>query len=262
MSVHEQFSEDLALYALGALTGPDREVLEQHLATCPGCRNELDQLRGDMALLSMSVTGPRPPQRARQRLLDAIAREPHGVSAPAVAESRRAFNWWGALGWVMAAGLLLAVIQGRNENSKLRTSIDTLGKMLQQQTTDLADAKRVVDTITTPEAQRVVLVAAKAPPQPQGKAFYLRDKNSLIFVANSLPALAPKKIYELWLIPKNGAAPIPAGLFKPDANGSATVVNPPLPAGVEAKNFVVTLESESGAHDAPHGSAVMAGTGL
>jgi anti-sigma-K factor RskA len=261
MSVHEQFAEDLALYALGALTGPDREALEQHLATCPGCRNELDQLRGDMALLAMSVSGPRPPQRARERLVDAVAREPRGVSAPA-AGSRRGFNWWGALGWAMAAGLLFAVIQARNENSKLRTSVDTLGKMIQQQTSDLADAKRVVDTITAPEAQKVVLVAAKTPPQPQGKAFYLRDRSSLIFVANNLPPLAPEKIYELWLIPKSGAAPIAAGLFKPDANGSATVVNPPLPAGVEAKNFLVTLEPDSGNHDAPRGSVVMGGAGL
>jgi len=107
----------------------------------------------------------------------------------------------------------------------------------------------------------VVLVVGKTPPQPQGKAFYLRDKSGLIFVANNLPPLAPEKVYELWLIPTTGA-PIAAGLFRPDAHGSATVVNPPLPAGVAAKAFAVTLEAESGPHDAPRGTAVMAGSGL
>jgi anti-sigma-K factor RskA len=259
MSAHQQFDEDLSLYALGALGGEERTVLEKHLETCASCRQELEQLRGDMALLATSIIGPKPPQRSRQRLMDAIAKEPRGLSAPG-REERRGWNLWGALGWVAAAAMLLAVFQTRGENSRLRASVAMLGSLVRQQTSDLEDAKRVYETITAPEAQHVVLVAAKTPPQPQGKAFYLREKSGLIFVANNLPPLAPEKIYELWLIPKAGA-PIPAGLFKPDAHGSATVVNPPLPPGVEAKTFAVTLEAESGPHDAPRGTAVMQGAG-
>jgi hypothetical protein len=157
--------------------------------------------------------------------------------------------------------MLFAVFQTRGENSKLRESVATLGSLVRQQTSDLENAKRVVETITAPEAQKVVLVAGKTPPQPQGKAFYLREKSGLIFVANNLPPLAPEKVYELWLIPTTGA-PIAAGLFRPDAHGSVTVVNPPLPAGVAAKAFAVTLEAEGGPHDAPRGTAVMAGSGL
>lgn len=270
MSGHEQFGEDLSLYALGALEGEERTVLEKHLETCASCREELAALRGDLAVLSTSVVGPKPPQRARQRLMEAIAKEPRaaavtGREVPAerlgAREPRRGWAWFGGLGWVAAAILFLIAFQTRNENAKLRNSVSALGSLIGQQTSELADAKRVVDAITAPEAQKVVLVAAKTPPQPQGKAFYLREKSSLIFVANNLPALAPERIYELWLIPKSGA-PIAAGLFKPDAHGSATVVNPPLPPGVEAKTFVVTLEAADAPHDAPHGTAVMSGVGI
>ena len=52
MSAHEQFAEDLALHALGALQGEERTALEKHLDTCSACRLELDQLRGDMALMA------------------------------------------------------------------------------------------------------------------------------------------------------------------------------------------------------------------
>jgi anti-sigma-K factor RskA len=266
MSGHEQYGEDLALYALGVLEGDERAALEKHLETCAGCREELAALRGDMAVLSTSVVGPKPPQRSRQRLMEAIAKEPR--SAPASASdthgrnARPGWSWWNALGWLAAAAMLLLALRMRNENDHLRDSIATLGSLVKHQTGELENAKRVVETITAPEAQKVVLVAGKTPPQPQGKAFYLRDKSSLIFVANNLPALAPDKIYELWLFPANGGAPIAAGLFKPDAHGSATVVNPPLPAGVEAKNFAVTLEPESGSHEAPRGTAVMAGVGI
>jgi anti-sigma-K factor RskA len=99
----------------------------------------------------------------------------------------------------------------------------------------------------------------KTPPQPQGKAFYLRNRSNLLFVANNMPALPPRKAYELWLIPAQGA-PIPAGVFKPDAHGSATVVNPPLPAGTEAKAFAVTVENEAGA-STPTMPIMMMGTG-
>jgi anti-sigma-K factor RskA len=256
MSEHEQFAEDLALHALGTLGGDERVALERHLDTCSACRLELDQLRGDMALMAMATAGPKPPQRSRQRLLDAVAKEPR---VPSIVPARARFNWWAALGWAAAAAMFLVVVQLRRENFGLRESVTRLGQLTGQQTIELANAQRVMDTLTAAETQAVTLVAAKGPPQPQGKAFYLKNRSGLVFVANNLPPLPPDKIYELWLIPPGGA-PIPAGLFKPDARGNATVVNPAgLPAGVEAKMFAVTLESASGPHDAPHGTGVMAG---
>ena len=87
MSAHEQFGEDLALYALNALEGEERATLEKHLATCAACRLELEELRGDGALLAMSTMGPRPPARAKQRLMDAVAKE--SVESPTLAQSAR-----------------------------------------------------------------------------------------------------------------------------------------------------------------------------
>ena len=155
--------------------------------------------------------------------------------------------------------MFVVVVQLRRENFGLRESVNKLAQLTSQQTIEVANAQRVMDTLTASDTQAVTLVAAKGPPQPQGKAFYLKNKSGLVFVANNMPQLPPDKIYELWLIPP-GAAPIPAGLFKPDARGNAAIVNPPgLPAGVEAKTFAVTLESASGPHDAPHGTGVMQG---
>src|ERR1700689_5169675 len=113
MSVHEQFAEDLALYALNALEGEDRATLEKHLATCSECRLELEQLRGDGALLALSTIGPKPPVRARQRLLDAVAKEAAPTlsqktrkdGAPTVIAPRR--SWWGALGWAATAAVIV-----------------------------------------------------------------------------------------------------------------------------------------------------------
>jgi anti-sigma-K factor RskA len=263
MSGHEQFAEDLALYALNTLEGEDRVNLEKHLATCSACRLELEQLRGDGAVLALSTLGPRPPQRARQRLLDAVAKEA-AASPTSRAQNAREMGhprsaWWGWLGWAATAAVIVFAASLWKENSALKQSLASASEKAAQSTRELEDLRRIAAPLIEPEAQRITVVAMKAPPQPQGKAFYLRNRSSLLFVANNMPALPSQKAYELWLIPMQGA-PIPAGMFKPDAHGSATVVNPPLPAGMEAKAFAITVENEAGA-TTPTMPIVMMGTG-
>jgi anti-sigma-K factor RskA len=239
MSVHEQFAEDLALSALGVLQGDERVALEKHLEGCAACRCELEQLRGDMALMALSTAGPAPPRRTRQRLLEAVAREPRRAAAPA----RQ--GWWTLVPWVAAAALAVGLVAMLLQNSDLQRRVGGLQNQSAQQQAELRRAREVVSTLTATDAMRVTLVTAKTPPQPQGKAIYVRDRSSLIFLASNFRALPAQKVYELWLIPINGA-PIPAGIFKPDAHGSATLINPPLPTGVEAKAFAITVEPESG----------------
>jgi anti-sigma-K factor RskA len=259
MSVHEQFADDLALYALGSLSGDERVTLEKHLEQCASCRREVELLRGDLSLLSMTACGPKPPARARQRLMSEIAAE---TKRPAVASApTRTRSWWGVLGWAAAAAMALLCIGLLRQNSSLQADVASLRAQFGSQQAELQQTKEVISTLLDPEAQKIELVAVGSKPQPRGKAIYQHRNRGLIFLASSLPPLPPEKIYELWLFPANGGPPIAAGLFKPDARGSATIVNPPLPEGVEAKNFAVTLEPESGSHEAPRGTPVIVGVG-
>lgn len=269
MSTHEQFAEDMTLYALGSLGGAERQALEKHLEECPSCRRELELLRGDCGMLALSTAGPKPPARARQRLMSAIANEPRLPAATPAIEQRHRSRWtnfgWPALGWATAAVLVLVCIGLLRQNSTLQRDEATLRARFQAQLGDqgskLEHANEVLATLLDPEATKIELVAVGNKPQPRGKAIYQRRNRNLIFFASNLPPLPAEKVYELWLFPANGGAPIAAGLFKPDAGGSATVVNPPLPEGVEAKNFVVTLEPESGSHESPRGTPVIVGVG-
>src|ERR1700735_5723636 len=124
MSEHEQYDEDLALCALDALRGDDRAKLDQHLTACGSCRLELERLRADTPLLAMSAMGPSPPQRARQRLLDAVAREARAPLAHDVA--RR--PWWGWLGWAATAGVIGFALSLWQENHGLRADLGS-GKL-------------------------------------------------------------------------------------------------------------------------------------
>ncbi len=230
--------------------------LDAHLAACAACRLELEQLRGDTALLALSAAGARPPQRARQRLLNAVAREPR---VPRLVQTQPRRSWWGVLGWAATAAVVIFALSLWRENSTLKATLASASSQSARSARELEELRRIAAPIIAPEAQHVTLVAAKTPPQPQGKAFYLRNRSSLVFLANNMPPLPPQKAYELWLIPTSGS-PIPAGVFKPDAHGSASVVNPPLPAGVEAKAFAITIENEAGA-TTPTMPIVMMGAG-
>lgn len=254
MSVHEQFAEDLALHALGCLEGDEKMALEKHLEECAFCRRELEALRGDAALLALTTSGPRPPARAKVRLMDAIAKE------PGTQPVRQRSQWWGAFGWAAAAAMLVVVAIVWNQNAQLKKTLEQGETLNAQQRLELEEARRVVDTLTANDAKQVSVLPVKYKnPPPEGKAIYSRERNGLIFIASNLLPLRPQKTYELWLIPTQGA-PIPAGLFKPDARGGAIVVNPPLPAGVEAKAFAITVEPEQGS-TTPTMPIIMMGAG-
>ena len=255
MSVHQQFAEDLSLYALGALQADERQAVEKHLDDCSACREEVEKLQGDFALLAFSVGGPKPPARSRSRLTAAIAKEPR--RAPIRARSRGA--WWNMLGWAAALAVLLMGVSLRHQNSDLRRHLAELESSSSRQEQQLLEAKQLLATLTSPDAEQFTLVAGKTPPQPQGKVIYVRGSGTLVFLASNLLAIPPQKTYELWLIPTSGA-PIPAGLFKPNARGAAAVIRPPLPTGVEAKAFAITIEPEAGS-SAPTSQPVMVGTG-
>ena len=241
MTVHEQFAEDLALYALGSLEGDERTSLEKHLEGCASCRRELEQLRGDAALLALTTAGPKPPVRARSRLMDAIAEEPRAERTKAVGQ------WWGILGWLVAAAMLVVAVTLSRQNTHLSSTVVKLTGEVERQRADSEQARRIAELLKAPDASsyEVLPVKMNTPPPPAGKAIFSPKRNTLVFMASNLNPLPPTKAYELWLIPKQGA-PIPAGVFKPDARGSAIVVNPPLPAGVEAAAFAITIEPEQG----------------
>ncbi len=247
MAVHEQFADDLALYALEALDGAQRTAVEQHVESCASCRRELESLRGDMALLALSTSGPHPPQRSRDRLMQAIAAEkPKAVPASTAVSSGA---WFGRLGWMAAAFVLFAgallMNDAREKNAVLQREVAGLQTKTAAQNAELQRVRDSFAAFTGPGAQPVTLVLAKDHPQPQGKAVYVQSSGKLLFVASNLPALPDDRAYELWLLPSEGN-PVPAGVFRPDNKGSGVVVNPPLAAGVSAKGFAITVEPKEG----------------
>jgi anti-sigma-K factor RskA len=244
MKDHAQFAEDLALYAMGALDNQACPELQAHLGTCGECRRELEALRADMALLALSASGPQPPQRSRQRLMEAFAAKPREAqrAAPPPAPARPWPRW---LFWApLAACLLLAfhTVFLWQAHQRAHRDYDKLQAELQQERNLNTHAKAVWDMINSPTVQRMTLVSAKKLPAPQVKTFYEKTSGHVLLLAGNLEPIPDDKVYELWLMPAGGGDPMPCGTFRVESDGSAMMLHSMESEGIEAKAFAITVE--------------------
>ena len=276
--------EDLPLIALQFL--PEQEMAEAltHLEHCEICREEIARYQGDLATYAMTSEMHSPPALARERLMRRVAKEkkvipiersqarPQAVAAdreePILASRRgsmfdtetyeeprrssRAAGFVAWSGWAIAAGVAVVAGLQFHQRQLLQNDINDMSAKLTASAAESAKAQDTLKTLTDQGALQVTLnipppEGVPAPHLPEGHVAYLADKGSLVFVASNLLQLQPYKTYELWVLPtEKGRDPIPAGTFKPDERGSASVVMPELPKGVAAKGFGVTIEDDGG----------------
>ncbi len=275
-------NDDLVLFAMQLLSREETALALAHIEQCPECRHELAQIQGDLAIYALTVDVQSPPADARERLLKQVAQEKKIIPIDSAQErtaelpipsfggrrslieddlpqrsfAGKVFPW---LGWALAAGLAVTAGDFYLQRTALQGSIAEQKDQIAQLTVDAVTAHEVMETLTDRSAMRVTLTKAQTAPAAQARATYIADKGTLIFQANNMDPLQPAKVYELWLIPANGSSPIPAGTFHPDERGYASVIMPPLPKGVAAKAFGVTIENEGGSQT-PTLPIVMVGT--
>jgi hypothetical protein len=245
--------EDLGLYAMQALSPEEALAVRTHLAECALCRAELAEISGDLALVALSVEQHPVPEGARQRFLNRISADSAATTQQAIEllaaqeaprRSTRTTAIW--LPWAAVAALVIAVVSLNMKIASLKEQLSEQSSAALKMEAETSHAQQVLDVLTAPKAQRATLTASKVPAVPTGRAVYLADRGALVLQASNLEHLPEGKTYELWVVPANGASPIPAGLFRPDATGSASLVLPPLPKGIPAKAFAITIERAEG----------------
>ncbi len=261
--------EDLALYAMHLLPEHEAAAIEQHLTECEACSDSVAELRGDLVVLAMTSELHSPPAALKQRLMTQVGREKKivpmdkAVNAQAgsplatrllvddnyVATSSsgaKILPWVSWIGWAIAAGLTVTVVNLYHERDDLQAAVAKQASEMQSLAADAQRGRALIQTLTDQDAMRVTLNQTPTKAAPQGRTVYLPEKGSLIFTASNLDPLQPYKTYELWLIPADGKDPIPAGTFRPDLRGNASLIMPSIPKGVVAKAFGITIEDEGG----------------
>ncbi len=280
-------ADNLYLFALQFLQEPEMRSAATHLKECAVCRAQLGEVQGELVAYALTAETQTPPSQARERLLRQVAeekkeipadpveeqREPllyprnsrmYLMDAPEEKEPRRAAPLMAWLGWGVVA--CLAVVTGIqvDQRQMVQQDLDVAMAQLSQSQQQNGRAEQVLQTLRDPSAMQVAMhlpLSATAPPKldPEAHVIYLARTGALLFMADHLDPLQSGTTYELWLLPAQAGQPaISAGLFKPDSNGNASVVMPPLPKGVAAKGFGVTVEKEGGSQT-PTAPIILAG---
>ena len=152
------------------------------------------------------------------------------------------------VGWAVAAGLAVTAYDYYHKSESLEDQVAFANATATRATATSAKAQAVLETMRSGAAQRFLLTRQNTQPVASARVTYLAESGSLVFQGSNLDPLPPYKTYELWLIPVGqGRQPIPAGTFKPDDRGFASVILPELPKGVVAGTFGVTMEDDGGA---------------
>jgi hypothetical protein len=286
MSIANHLSQDdLLLFALQFLPEEQMLGAQEHLLECEDCRRQVSFVQGDLASYAMTAESHAVPAGARERFLRSVAKEKRAVSGVAPAASpvraearpslvavpppeangnfstrrifsmedvpvRKRMGFGGWAGWAIAAVAIAAAGLEYQQNKDAKDQLAEVQSKYTQTAENASKASVVLEALTDASAKQVALhlpLGSKPTVFPEGHASYLAKKGSVVFVANNLDQLQANTTYELWLIPAGpNAKPIPAGTFKPDTYGRASLVTSGLPVGVDAGAFGVTIEPEGG----------------
>ena len=196
---------------MDAISGPDRERFERHLAGCAECAQEIASLREATALLGTAAAEPMP-AGLKERVMAAAAatrQQPPADEAagrPGTGRAHgRAARWVRSLAWpgrlALGAGaaaaavvLAAAVVFGVSN-----------GSMRQQLGQAQASSQQIAVVLT---AQDAVMMSGQVTGGGTAAIVMSHSRDALVFTARGLPALPGSRGYELWLVGPAGARPV------------------------------------------------------
>jgi anti-sigma-K factor RskA len=255
---HSQ-QEELELFALGALPEAEATAVRLHVASCAACSKALAEARGHAALLALGVEQETPAPAVKAKLLARIAAErPASAGERMVVrqEIPHRVSWWN---WVLApATALLALLSFAlwHENGRLFTELREAQRMAASLEQERVHVQKLVNALAAPETITVKLAGTADAAGASGVVKYNRRTGLVVYMAQ-LPPLPVEKVYQMWLVPANGA-PISAGIFTPAGDGKPRVFSAEVPGDTEPKAFAVTVEPAGGVAQ-PTGAKVLLG---
>ena len=217
----DEYTDLCELYALGSLDADERLDFERHLSGCSDCREGLSRALELNEMIFSATPRVEPSPQLRRRVLAGFGAQ---TKSP-----RQAFQW--AIGLAAAAALVMAVIAWNSERTARMES-----------SAELARLREIQQILQAPGTKQVQFGPQPAA-TPHGSVF-VNGKLGMILIAEGLSAPEPGWTYESWVIPKNGAPPIPIEAFRaPDGRGISLLrLKVPLD---QLKAVAVSLEPEN-----------------
>jgi anti-sigma-K factor RskA len=254
---HDVLREQMALYAIGALDGPERASVDAHVKQCAECAAELATFAPVGAALAQLAPQHDPPAALRAKIL---------AAGGATAQPRRSAGAFAFAPWLAAAAMLV-VTAGLGLNvARLRDRVRSLELQLRDALARVDDGERRMAVVlreaqaplavlTAPDLRRIDLAGQPPAPLASARAFWSRTRG-LVLTGSNLPPLPPGRIYQLWFL--RAQTPVSAGLLAPEQDGQLRAVLNTRPDIPDPDVLAVTLEPAGGV-PAPTGQIYLVG---
>ena len=251
----------LELYVLDRLSPDERREVERYAEQYPEVKGEITEIEVALekfAVLSGAGTPPSPavlenvlPKvRAASALPRAAVRPPVTTAATAAATAAPARST-GALTWILAAALLLALaglvyyLTQANDRSEtineLQQRFSTLEQECEQARVSNQNDRQQLALLTDIDTRDVILTGSDNAPDSRAVVFYNPTSGEVLFSAANLPAPPAGKQYQLWAIDAQG--PQDLGVLSPTLTNQELLDVRYLP---DVAAFAITLEDEGG----------------
>ena len=261
--MNQKIEELFPFYALGAVTGDERQQVEAYIASDPEARTRLEEMIRTVSALPYASEPIEPPTALKRTLMDRV----HADAQKRFTPPAQAPGWSRFIDFflsrpgqripqaVAVLSLFIALAMGawgismRNELARLQAETSLLQK-------ELADQRVVLAHLSSPDAQTFVISGTEHQPQAHGQLIADSQTGSAVLVVSGLEQLDPDRIYEFWLI--EGETPIAAGLFEVNEEGEA-ILQVSQAVTPEAYDAIgVSIEPQAGSVQ-PTGDIVMLG---
>jgi len=258
--MNDERFHDLAIrYVLDELDRDETVPFEAELRSRGAAgQREVDEIRETFGTYALDVRRVSPSESLRARVLEAVDREASGDDPVTVTPLRRTAVWpWIALTAAAAGvsiwlGIRSAHIE--DERARLANELERAKSELAVAESTSSELRDDLRLLAEPASSIRSLAGAGPVPDARARVFVDPVTGRALLVAYELPVLPSDKVYELWAF--EGETPRPAGVFRPNPDGTARleVTDPALLEGIDA--FAVTVEPAPGT-DAPTGTVVL-----
>jgi len=267
MTSHQE--EQSALHALHLLTAEEARILESEMKVDTRLRQSFEGDEEAVAELGLLLPADEAPPECRAQVLARVRQLKSGNTIPFAAPFKLLISPWVA--WAAAAGITVAALGLWDAKKRLTAQVDALvqSEASSKQEVSTAQAKQAdlekklaaetksksliadeLDQLKKVNALSRMEVAAlrhTVKKYEDGVAVIVWDneKQEGKIRIDKMPPVQANKDYQLWVLDKNKAAPVSAGVIKLDERGYATVKFKPLEQVTPSK-FALSVEKEGG----------------
>jgi anti-sigma-K factor RskA len=243
-SQHCPYTDQIVMYIIGESTPEESDFFAKHIASCPACREEAEQLQQTWQMIPLQLEEVEPPADLKAEVMEAIF-PPSASSAPETVRMRlkRFLEQlrYPSHRWITAV-LLLALGGSLWNNWLLREQLQAI------------EAQTGVPTQVLQEYTLKAADSAMGSAKGSAWLFQQGSRKKLVFHLQGLAATQGEQAYQIWLI--HDGQRRSAGVFHVDQQGNGVLTYEFSDQAAPFEAIGITLEPDAQGNK-PRGKKVL-----